>query len=290
MSVKREYRLGLYEKAMPSDLTWVQKLAAAKDAGYDFVEISIDETDGKLSRLEMIRAERTELVARMWEQGIFLETMCLSGHRKYPLGSEDGQVRSRGMEIMEQAVVLARDLGIRIIQLAGYDEYYRPSNENTARFFSENLEKSVETAARYGVTLAFETMETPFLNTVEKAMYWVRKMNSPYLAVYPDAGNLTNAALTGGGDVSADIRTGAGHIAALHLKETSPGIFREIPFGTGHVDFPAVIGTAWALGVRRYTGEFWYVGQDDWRGEIERAARFLREQFDSSVTTQFQKR
>ena len=41
----RAYTLGLYEKAMPSDLTWKEKLETAKAAGYDFVEISIDETD-----------------------------------------------------------------------------------------------------------------------------------------------------------------------------------------------------------------------------------------------------
>ena len=39
----RAYTLGLYEKAMPSDLTWKEKLETAKEAGYDFVEISIDE-------------------------------------------------------------------------------------------------------------------------------------------------------------------------------------------------------------------------------------------------------
>ena len=39
------YTLGLYEKAMPGSLTWKEKLMAAKSAGYDFVEISIDETD-----------------------------------------------------------------------------------------------------------------------------------------------------------------------------------------------------------------------------------------------------
>ena len=45
----RAYTLGLYEKAMPSDLTWKEKLETAKAAGYDFVEISIDETDAKLA-------------------------------------------------------------------------------------------------------------------------------------------------------------------------------------------------------------------------------------------------
>lgn len=278
------YRLGLYEKAMPGNLTWPEKLAAAKRAGFDCVEISIDETDSKLARLDMPVAERLELLGAMAKSGVHLESMCLSGHRRYPLGSEDAAVRARSLEIMEKAVVLARDLGIRVIQIAGYDEYYNPSNERTKACFAENLAKSVELAARYNVMLAFETMETPFLNTVKKAMHWVRENRSPYLMVYPDCGNITNAAVESGGDVLADLRAGAGHIAALHLKETLPGKFREIPYGAGHVDFASIIACAWSLGVRRYTAEFWYTGAEDWQGDLQSAADFLNSFFTSIHT------
>ena len=122
--MKRPYTLGLYEKSMPSQLGWKEKLEAAKGAGFDFVEISIDETEEKLGRLDMSEEERLGLVSLMKEAGLPIRTMCLSGHRKFPLGSSDPAVRSRGMEIMEKAIRLADDLGIRIIQLAGYDVYY----------------------------------------------------------------------------------------------------------------------------------------------------------------------
>ena len=112
-AMERAYTLGLYEKAMPSDLTWREKLLAAKEAGFDFVEISIDETDAKLSRLDMTKEERLGLVRLMQETGVPIRTMCLSGHRKYPLGSSDPAVEARGIEIMEKAIRLAEDLGIR---------------------------------------------------------------------------------------------------------------------------------------------------------------------------------
>jgi len=35
-----KYQLGLYEKAMPGSLSWVEKLQAAKEAGFDYVENS----------------------------------------------------------------------------------------------------------------------------------------------------------------------------------------------------------------------------------------------------------
>ena len=269
------YTLGLYEKAMPGSLTWKEKLLAAKSAGYDFVEISIDETDEKLSRLE-----RLELVRLMAETGIPIRTMCLSGHRKYPLGSSDPQVCGRGMEIMQKAIQLADDLGVRIIQLAGYDVYYEESSLETKKRFLTNLKKAVNMAERTGVLLGFETMENEFMNTVEKAMKYVTLVGSSYLNVYPDIGNITNAAHTYKTDVLEDLYIGKGHLVAMHLKETVPGRFREIPYGTGHVDFENAVHTAWELGIRKYVTEFWYTGSDAWAEDLKSASEMFRKILD----------
>ena len=279
----KPYTLGLYEKAMPKELSWREKLTAAKEAGYDFVEISIDETEEKLARLDMPGEERTELVNLMAEIGVPIRTMCLSGHRKYPLGSNDPATCARGMEIMQKAVTLAADLGIRIIQLAGYDVYYEQGSEETRARFEENLKNATLMAARDGILLGFETMETEFMNTVGKAMKYVNLVNSPYLNVYPDAGNITNAAVAYGTDVLEDLRSGAGHIVAVHLKETVPGKFREIPFGTGHVNFKDMIHTAYSLGVRRYVTEFWYVGNPEWKKDLDFARSMMGDLLDQEA-------
>ena len=107
------------------------------------------------------------------------------------------------------------------------------------------------------------------MNTTEKSMKYVDIVNSPWLGVYPDSGNLTNAALDYGTTVPADLETGRGHIFALHLKETVPGKFREIPFLTGHVDFDSIVKKAWELGIRRFVTEMWYVGQESWKDDIK---------------------
>lgn len=277
----KKYAIGLYEKAMPPTLSWREKLEFAKSAGYDFVEISIDEKDEKLARLDWTAEQRLELVQTMKEVGLPIRSMCLSGHRKYPFGAKDPAVRARSMEIMEKAIQFADDLGIRIIQLAGYDVYYEDSTAESKALFLENLKKATEMAAVKGVMMGFETMETDFMNTVWKSMYYVDAVGSPYLGVYPDSGNLTNAAKSSGGSVLDDLWSGRGHIVALHLKETVPGVFREVPFLTGHVDFPAVIQRAWALGVRRYVTEMWYTGNDDtWADDIRFARRSMSDILD----------
>ena len=277
----RSYAIGLYEKAMPPTLTWREKLTFARECGYDFVEISIDEKDEKLARLDWSAEERLELVKTMKETGLPIRSMCLSGHRKYPFGDPDPAVNARSMEIMRKAVDLADDLGVRIIQLAGYDVYYKEGTAETRRLFLENLRRATLMAAEKGIALGFETMETDFMNTVWKSMYYVKLVGSPWLGVYPDAGNLTNAALSSGGSVLDDLETGRGHIFAMHLKETVPGVFREVPFLTGHVDFPSIIAKAWDLGIRRYVTEMWYTGNDDtWADDVRFAVKSMTEILD----------
>ena len=49
----KPYVIGMYEKAVPGDLTWAGKMDAAVEAGYDFIEMSVDETDAKLSLIHI---------------------------------------------------------------------------------------------------------------------------------------------------------------------------------------------------------------------------------------------
>lgn len=271
-----QYAIGLYEKAIPKNMSWSEKLLCAKDCNYDFLEISIDETEDKLSRLNWTKEQRREILDLMRNLDLPIRSMCLSAHRKYPFGASEKAVRDRGMEIMEKAISFADDLGIRIIQLAGYDVYYEEGNEKSRERFIENLEKATKMAATRGILMGFETMETEFMNTTEKAMQYVNLIGSPYLGVYPDSGNLTNASLPYNKSVAEDLETGRGHIVAMHLKETLPGVFREVPFLTGHVDFEGVIRKARDLGVRRFVTEMWDVGKESWKEDILFANKTMR--------------
>jgi L-ribulose-5-phosphate 3-epimerase len=278
----KKYQLGLYEKAMPSSWSWVEKLSSAKEAGFDFLEISIDETDEKLNRLNN-KKELDNIKQAMELTGFPIRTMCLSGHRKYPLGSNNEQTVVRSLEIMEHAIDMADQLGIRIIQLAGYDVYYEDGSDVTRDRFERNLRLAVEMAAKKSIVLGFETMETAFMDTVTKAMNYVEIIDSPYLQVYPDMGNLTNASKLYGHDVLEDILRGKGHIAAAHIKETIVGHYREIPFGTGHVDFNRCISTFWRLGVRMFTAEFWYDKNTDAMEVLKYNQQFVSRRIEKSA-------
>lgn len=267
----KDYQLGLYEKAMP-ELSWREKLLMAKDAGYDFVELSIDAGEERIARVYSSAAERRELLALCGDCGVPFGTLNASALTKYSLGNEDARLRERGLDIALRSIELAAELAIRVVMIPGYDVYFGVSTPESRRLFMQNVRRLTEAAASAGVQLGFETMENEFMNTVEKAMRVVDEIGSNYLQVYPDIGNMTNAAVLYGTDPIADLRLGKGHLVGLHLKETKPGFFREIPYGQGHVDFPAAVRTAWELGVRRYVTEFWYCPGGETPAEV--CARF----------------
>ena len=97
--------IGIYEKALPNSFTWEEKSRAAKKAGFDYMEISVDESDERLARLDWTDEEIENLRLIMRSEGITFPTMCLSGHRRYPFGSKDLKTREKAMEIMEKNTV-----------------------------------------------------------------------------------------------------------------------------------------------------------------------------------------
>lgn len=254
--MKREdIKLGIYEKALPGNIDWTTRLSVAEKLGFHYVEISIDETDKRLARLEWTTAERKDFCRTILDSPLTVPTMCLSGHRRYPLGSHDPEVRRQALELMEKAILFCVDTGVRTIQLAGYDVYYEPGDEDTRNWYLEGMQKSLEIAAREQVMLAMEIMDHPFMNSIVKFMNLRKLLPSPWFTVYPDIGNLS----AWGNDVPAELDLGFQHIVALHLKETigvtesHQGTFKEVPFGTGCVDFPALFATLKKL---NYQGPF----------------------------------
>lgn len=284
MARARQYLLGMYEKAMPMTLSWEEKLTACKNAGFDWVEISIDETDEKIARLED-REQIEEIKAAIRKTGVPIYTMCFSALRKYSLGSLGKEKHERAMHIVEKAVDFAAEIGIRIIQLAGYDCYYEEANEQTREEFIRNLKIACTIAARKGVMMGFETMmDRDFINTVEKGMEFVNICQSPYLGMYPDVGNLCASRHDFGYEKSVkdDILTGRGHIIAAHLKETMPKKDRGNPWGTGLTEYVENIRVLKELGVRMFNGEFWCDYPERWEENLKESCDFLRDKLDQA--------
>lgn len=272
--LSKQVPLGIYEKALPAGEGWFERLMLAKKLGFDFVEMSVDETDGRLARLDWNREERMALVSAVAETGVRVPSMCLSAHRRFPLGCEDDAVRDQGLDIMRKAIKFAQDVGIRVIQLAGYDVYYQDANDETRRRFRDGLKESVEMASRAQVTLAMEIMDYPLMNSISKALGYAHYLNNPWFQLYPDIGNLS----AWDNDVQMELQAGIGHIVAVHVKDTRPGVFKNVPFGTGVVDFEQCFKTLKQSGYcGPYLIEMWSETSESPETDVANAREWVRE-------------
>ena len=247
--------IGIYEKALPNELSWQQKLQEAKSLGFNFIEISIDESDERRARLDWSDDEIYALQRLCEQNQIPLHSMCLSAHRKYPFGSADETVRNQAKDIMNKALRLAYKLGIRVIQLAGYDVYYEPANNKTHQRFIEGMQWSAKQA---------EILK--------------REVNSPYFMAYPDVGNITGWNY----DTCTELLLSRDHIVQIHLKDTLKvkknysGQFRDLVIGEGEVDFLSILKT---LKMMNYSAplviEMW-AKDDKWKENIITAQNRLK--------------
>jgi L-ribulose-5-phosphate 3-epimerase len=279
----KKFRLGLYEKAMPNEFSWEERLVQAKQAGFDFVEISVDESDERRARLDWSDHEINNLRKLCVKHDMPLQSMCLSAHRKFPFGSMDDSIRDEAFVIMEKAISLAYKLGIRCIQMAGYDVYYEPQSQATHLRFIEGMKRATKMAERAGIMLGVEIMDTPYLNSLSKFEVLKREIPSPYFMAYPDVGNITGWNY----DVCTELKLSQDHIVQIHLKDTlrvsdsCKGQFRDLVIGEGQVDFPAIFKTLVEIDYAAPLVIEMWAQNDQWFEDIVNAKQKLCEMANS---------
>ncbi len=246
--------IGIYEKAIPNSYDWATKIKIAKMAGFDFIEMSVDESDERLNRLYWSKEQRSYLRNLLFENDMYINSICLSGHRRFPFGSKDKEKQARAYDIMDRCISLARDLGVRNIQLAGYDVYYEESDEKTLADFVKGLKYSADQAMKAGVMLSIEIMDTHLCGTISRTLKYIEDVDSKWLNIYPDIGNLSQWT----NEPEKELELGFKYIVGLHLKDTKPGIFKNVPFGEGTVNFEKLFNKINELGfVGPYLIEMW---------------------------------
>ena len=268
----RDLPLGLYEKSISPYLSWEDKFRLVKDAGYDYLVIAVDGTKERLSRFTN-REEQLQIRRSTEKLEMPLYSMVFSGNRFYPLGSEDDEIRREGIRLLKQAVDYAAFIGISIVNIAAYDEYEKPRNSNTVWHFMESLKQCVDHAATRAVIITLEPLDSTFMDSTKKALKYVRGIGSPWLQICADPGNISAM----GHDPIFDIPVGMNHLANVELKDTKPGIVRDIFFGEGTVDFATCFKM---LHENRYQGlftaEMWWQEKVEMQPDIYKARAFLK--------------
>ena len=268
----KDLPFGLYEKSINPALSWEDKFKLIKDAGYDYFEIAIDAAPEKLSRLDS-REEQLRIRRASETLDTPLYTLAFTANRFFPLGSEDGEIRAEGIRLCKRALDFASFVGAKTINIASYDEYEKPRNLNTEGHFLESIKRCVDHAAIRGVIISLETMDSTFMDTTKKALQYVRAIDSAFLQIGADPGNIHGM----GHNPVTDIPAGGKHIVEVEFKDTIRGCVRDIFFGEGTLDFDACFKMLHEIEYQGFlAAEMWYHKGAETQPDIYKAREFLK--------------
>jgi L-ribulose-5-phosphate 3-epimerase/hexulose-6-phosphate isomerase len=260
--------IGIYEKAL-EPAPWSSFFEEVAAAGFAFVDLSVDETPERTARLDWPKADRALVRQAAQDSGVEIGGLCLSLHRKIGPGSADPAVRALALDVFRKGIDLCADLGISLLQVAGYYDYYQEADRGAEARYVDTLARGAEYAALAGVMLGLENVDGDDVTSISKGVAICDMVGSAWLGMYPDVGNIAVQGL----DAVAELRAGRGRMLAIHLKDARRGEPRRVPMGEGQTDFRGAFAE---LARQRWDGrlliEMWNDGTPD-STAIARSAR-----------------
>ena len=216
----------------------------AKDAGFEGVEVALEETDGEIT---MASTERDLLAIKEQasDEGIQLYSLASRMYFKYWLNSSDPREREKAKDIAKKQLDTAAILGCEtILVVPGIvnAEFVAPGRvENYAASYDRSLEAIMELkdyAEEYKVELAIENISNKFLLSPLEMRDFIDKVGSPYVGAYFDVGNVMR-----NGYPEQWIEILNKRIMKVHFKDyrQEVGAKGYVDLLAGDVDYPAVI-------------------------------------------------
>lgn len=224
----------------------------AKAAGFDGVEVALDET-GEIS-LESTQEELAAILEVARQEGITLYSVASGLGWRYSLTDNDASVRAKAEQIIKKQIDTAAALycdTILVVPGVVTDQVpYETAYERAA----DAIKRLAPYAEARGITIALENVWNKFLLSPMEMRDFIDSMNSPCVKAYFDVGNVI---LTGYPEQW--IRILGNRIAKVHFKDYR---FSAGPMGgfvellSGDVNYPAVMAAFREIG---YDG--WVTGE-----------------------------
>jgi len=234
------------------------QLAKLKELGFDGVEGVSPGIADKAAYMDMIRAS-----------GMPVHGVVDMVHWKQRLSSPDASVRAAGQKALEQAVIDSKEFGGSSVLLvpgkvSGPDE----THDHVWQRSIAEIRKTLPLASKLGIHILIENVWNGFCETPELLCRYIDEINSPWVGVYFDIGNVQKFS-----PAHECIRKLGKRIVKLDVKDwgVKNGFCK---LGEGDVDWPEVRKALKEIG---FSGWATREGND---GGHEHTARLMDELLD----------
>jgi L-ribulose-5-phosphate 3-epimerase len=227
---------------LPADLSYAQRFALARAAGFDAVEMqTVSQAD--------VAAEIREAATAA---GLRVHSVMNADHWRFPLSSRDADVVGRGVAGMEtslrNAALWGADAVLLVPAVVDAATAYRDAWTRSQQVIRTRL---LPLAQELKIAIAIEEVWNKFLLSPTEFVRYLDELASPWAKAYFDVGNVVFY-----GFPQDWIRTLGGRIVKVHLKDfqldRSAGRFAWRNLGEGDIDWPEVRRAFADIGYRGY--------------------------------------
>lgn len=240
---------------LPRNVKFEDGLKMIKDAGFEGVEVNTEEEGGILN-LNSSEDEIKKVAEKIRKNGLGISSLLIGQFWKYPLSSQNKEIRKKGEELLEKGIKIAHFLGTDAIlivpgvvapssgegEIVSYDIAYKNSQES--------IKKYTELAEKFKVYICVENVWNKFLLSPLEMKRYVEEIGSEYVKVYFDVGNILII-----GFPEMWIRILGKLIKRIHLKDFKLSVGNRNGFCDlleGDVNWPEVIKALKEIGYDSY--------------------------------------
>ena len=226
--------------------------ALAKKAGFEGVEVALDEKDGEIT-LNSTEKDLLEIKKQASNNGIELYSVASGLYWSYFLNDDDEKVRIKARDIVKKQLECASVLGcesILVIPGCVNAEFAAPGkivDYETSYYRSlESVKLVKEYAAQYKVEIGLENVWNKFLLSPLEMRSFIDAVDSEWVGSYLDIGNTLAF-----GYPEHWISTLNKRIKKVHFKDyrrEAGGLHGFVDLLAGDVNYPAVVETLGKVG------------------------------------------
>lgn len=175
--VERTLKKGIMWGSIGVGQTIMEKFQAAKDAGFDGVEV-------------MSHLDRTEVLKARDATGLVIPSVCDAKHWEYPLSDPDPAVREQGVAALKLSLEDAKAYDADTVLLVPGRVNEKVTYDDCWLRVVDELKKVVPTAIDMKVKIAIENVWNNFLISPMEAASFVDQFRTAFVGWYFDCGNV----------------------------------------------------------------------------------------------------
>ncbi|WP_066189726.1 MULTISPECIES: sugar phosphate isomerase/epimerase family protein [Gracilibacillus] len=181
---------GINQWCYPADTSLEQVLAYSKEAGFDTVELNVNPAGGIGLTIDSAPEDAKKIKRLADEYGVQIKSLSTALLWQVPLSSPDEATRAEGRKVIEKQIELAAAMDIDTVLVVpgsvsedvSYDQCYQRSQAE--------LKKILPIAEQHQVHIGIENVWNKFLLSPMEMARYVDELDSEYIGVYLDIGNV----------------------------------------------------------------------------------------------------